>query len=684
MTPIPAGVLVLAGLGAILILLREVHYGVGMSNDGVGYVLRAQRILAGPGWLVHHSGTQAPLYPFLLAFAALPGFDLLHVAGFVNAAAFGLTILFAGLYLNGRLASRPLATWATAAVLLSIPLTAAAANAMTEPVFILFTLLALIDVERFLTRNARSSLIRAAVFSAIACLIRYNGVAIIPVAALLLLSRQGAGLRERVRQAAAYSLVAAAPICLFLLRNFLLAGSVTWRPGHARAPDVTLTANLHAFGEALASWMLPAFDPSNPPAGTQAALTAAPALLLLASVTTACLRARSIMKSGGRVGPDPRSLAPFAGYAAAQVVLLVAVAIVENMETSNADRYLAPVYVPLVIAVSLAADRLLVSAPSARRSERSQRVVLITAMFLWLHYPALENARATVVHLEQGVGHTSAQWRSCSVMRYLENNRVDDPVYTNMPERVDLFLGLRTTQFFDLNQVMSEMRHRPPTHVVHLDHRRDYRWRRAGRSPLEDLPEIETLFSAAEGSVWRFALRGRRSLDEIMKTTEPVIRSDSYDVYLDEDRLIYVRNAAAEDNDAGLRFFLHVVPAETENLHWARKWLGRRQFDWGESCTWRSGGRCAVVVGLPQYAIESLRTGQYLAGATRTYGDLTYGRALEVVWNFVTTGRFAIEDHVWEGEFTFRPVRRQPVAESAPLTIRGGAPRGAESGGAPG
>lgn len=653
MPPVPAGVVALAILGTALILLREVHYGVGMANDGVGYVLRAQRILAGPGWLVHLSGTQAPLYPFLLAFAGLPGFDLMHVAGVMNATAFGLTILFAGLHLNDRLASRPLAIWATAAVMLSIPLTTAASNSATEPVFILFTLLALIDAERFLTRQARSALVRAAVFSSAACLTRYNGGAVIPVVALLLLFGSDAALRDRFRQAAAYSLVAAAPICLFLLRNFLLAGSITWRPAHTMAPDVPLTANLRAFAEALASWALPVFDASNPPAGMQGALTAAPILLLLASMTAGCLSARSIAKSGGRIAPAPKPLAPFAGYAAAQISLLVVVAIVENMETSNADRYLSPVYVPLVIAVSLAADRLLSPAPSAQRGGRSLRAVLIASMFLWLHYPALENARAAAVHLEQGVGHTSAQWRDCSVMRYLERNRVDDPVHTNKPEWVDLSLGLRTTQLFNFDQLMSEIRRQPPTHVVRIDHRYDYRWLLARRPSFEGLPEVETLFSAAEGGVWRFALRGRNSLDEIMKTTEPVIRSDYYDVYLDGDRLIYVRNGSAEDDEAGLRFFLHVVPTETENLHWARKWLGRRQFDWGESCTWRSGGRCAVVAGLPDYSIASFSTGQYLAGANKTYGDLTYARSLEVVWNFAASGRFAIEDHLWEGEFSF-------------------------------
>ena len=58
-----------------------------------------------------------------------------------------------------------------------------------------------------------------------------------------------------------------------------------------------------------------------------------------------------------------------------------------------------------------------------------------------------------------------------------------------------------------------------------------------------------------------------------------------------------------------------------------------------------------MVVGLPKYDVASITTGQYRAGPNREYGDLTYGRSAKVVWNFITTGRFALEEHVWEGEY---------------------------------
>ena len=104
--PFPWAIVATAVLGMVLILLREINYGPGVIADGAGYLIRARRILAGPGWLVHLSGDQPPFYPFLLALVGLPGFDLQHVAGVVNATVFGLTIMFVGLYLSTRIQSR--------------------------------------------------------------------------------------------------------------------------------------------------------------------------------------------------------------------------------------------------------------------------------------------------------------------------------------------------------------------------------------------------------------------------------------------------------------------------------------------------------------------------------------------------------------------------------------------------
>lgn len=135
----------LALLGAALILAREVGYGPGMHWDSIGYISIAWNLLEGNGFAnLNRAGNyaiQPPLYPLLLTAASFGVFDPKDVAGPLNAAIFGLTIFFAGQYLRRRLQHPFLVIGACITLMLSIPLTRIAAYALSEPLFILFTIL---------------------------------------------------------------------------------------------------------------------------------------------------------------------------------------------------------------------------------------------------------------------------------------------------------------------------------------------------------------------------------------------------------------------------------------------------------------------------------------------------------------------------------------------------------------
>ena len=273
----------LAILGAALILLREINYGVGIRWDEAGYILRARAVMGSPGWIIHLSGIQPPLFPVLLAVISLPGFNPVDTAGFVNAGAFGLTIIFSGLWLRNKLDSGLVTVWGTLAVMLSIPLTTVAALALTEPLFALLTLLALIQTEKFLGSAKRSSLIWAAVFTALACLTRYMGFTIAVSIVLLLLFHSNTTLQEKARRIVLYSFIALTPLFLFWLRNTLLDPSVgglltDW------TPTTPLSENLRNAWAALIEYAIPL---SSLPTRVQDIFAGLLALALCLSVITA-------------------------------------------------------------------------------------------------------------------------------------------------------------------------------------------------------------------------------------------------------------------------------------------------------------------------------------------------------------------------------------------------------------
>ena len=99
-------------------------------------------------------------------------------------------------------------------------------------------------------------------------------------------------------------------------------------------------------------------------------------------------------------------------------------------------------------------------------------------------------------------------------------------------------------------------------------------------------------------------------VDATVLAREP-LASSLFSVYRDGDALVYVRDGCTEE-EAGTGFFLHIVPVDVDDLPEDRV---RHGFDNRDFEFWQHGGRvderCVAVVGLPDYPVASIRTGQY-------------------------------------------------------------------------
>ena len=92
----------------------------------------------------------------------------------------------------------------------------------------------------------------------------------------------------------------------------------------------------------------------------------------------------------------------------------------------------------------------------------------------------------------------------------------------------------------------------------------------------------------------------------------------NFDIYVDGDAesktLIYVKERCVPD-DTRARFFLHIIPSDEADLPAERKRDGFDNLDfrfaeYGADL----GGVCVAVRELPEYGVESVRTGQYVSG----------------------------------------------------------------------
>ena len=103
--------------------------------------------------------------------------------------------------------------------------------------------------------------------------------------------------------------------------------------------------------------------------------------------------------------------------------------------------------------------------------------------------------------------------------------------------------------------------------------------------------------------------------ETIAQAGAPIIRSD-FDVYLNDDALIYVKDACSE-NDTDAPFFLAAFPVNESALPVGSRQRGFQNLDFGfQGNGIRQGDeRCVALVQLPDYAIARISTGQYIQGA---------------------------------------------------------------------
>ena len=340
----------LSALGAGLVLAREVNYGVGLTYDAVTYISTARNLLDGQGFIQFNDWEYLhwpPLYPLLLAALSFGVLDPYAVAGPLNAVIFGLTIFAASCVLRGRVRNELLLAWGCAAVALSIPLATVSSSAISEPLFILCVTLSLLCSVRYFEAGRPSALIWAAMFAALALLARYAGVTLILTIASLLLLQRGAAVGDKARRVTLYLLISLLPVAVWLLRNYLAYGEVRGTDAPA-SRSFWEVAGQH-LGE-LSSWLFLA------PGGLDtagAALTAG-GLLALAAVGL------SLYRRDGPGGDDRRWIAAgvFGGFGLVYVAFITAA--LASVEVSpGAARYLAPAYIPLLLAAALAVDGLL-------------------------------------------------------------------------------------------------------------------------------------------------------------------------------------------------------------------------------------------------------------------------------------------------------------------------------------
>ena len=222
-------VILIALIAPALVLTRAAILGISLDGDSIAYIAAARNLSAGNGLTLYDASPLTlwpPLFPTILALPDLVfGLDPLLGARIINAAIFGLIVLSASL-LFGRFVAAPfLVVIGTAVVALSPDLLRLSSSGLSEPTFILLTLVFLLGVNTYQRTNATSSVVLISVVAGLACLTRYIGVTLILTGALVILLQRRSESRTKLLHLLLFGVIATAPLAVWAARNFLLAGA---------------------------------------------------------------------------------------------------------------------------------------------------------------------------------------------------------------------------------------------------------------------------------------------------------------------------------------------------------------------------------------------------------------------------------------------------------------------------
>ena len=100
--------------------------------------------------------------------------------------------------------------------------------------------------------------------------------------------------------------------------------------------------------------------------------------------------------------------------------------------------------------------------------------------------------------------------------------------------------------------------------------------------------------------------------------TEPVLRAN-FDLYLSENIIFYIKNPCSL-TDTQAKFFLHILPTNSNDLPGHRQQYGFDNFDFiFDRVGVRFDAKCLVPIYLPEYDIRHIKTGQFISAEGKVW-----------------------------------------------------------------
>jgi hypothetical protein len=357
-------------------------YGAGVSSDSTKYLSVAQNLLAGNG-LYDHKGfpllSWPPLYSILLAgLSWLTGLDVFAAGWYFNVFLHGLNVFLSGVIFSRVFSDKPLYAYLSSAfVLLSLSALRMHATLISDPFYLTLTLGFLIAVEGYIKQRSYYAFAWMVVFSVLAPLHRYVGLAIAVTAELVILIENRKSIRIFLRDGFILGILSVLPIAWWLLvHNVMMHGSL-W--GLASQP-VEVGENISLALTKMLHWFVPYLDFLMPVLMRPWIPLVVLALILFLLNRSRAENGRAWVQSFANPTVYPTMI-----HAAVYFIALALTVITQDHRDLFSDRYYVILLVPAAVLIFLIFDKLV--RPHLNVSLRQIQTALVMIFVFWSVYP---------------------------------------------------------------------------------------------------------------------------------------------------------------------------------------------------------------------------------------------------------------------------------------------------------
>ena len=398
-------------------------YGLGVSTDAVHYMFAGLNLAAGRGLTLFGGAPYAqwpPLYPVALAgIHALTGWDMLASAEALQ----WLTWILISICISSLcwriFPNRPWLAWTAAALSqIGTVMIFAFQSVGSDYLHLLFVLLFTWQAGNYLRRPTPATLTGMILFAALGTLTRYTGVTMLAMGALIFFWKPEGTLWQRIMRSL-WMGVAVLPTAIWYA-----AVLEDRAPGR---PPVSFLENLRTFTLSILGWWIQIPDSK----------IAQIPFVILFWIVVAGAGAWLARRWKTRRQINPYALA-LPGYGFLYAVTLFVVAMLAYFNKLS-DRFLLPLYVPVIVFLLIGVDKFL---DGKRRNPRIQQLAGVSSIALLSVPLALFAFGSITVSQARGVAagnlFNTTAWHENSVLRYWEENtpQADFIVYANSPAGV--------------------------------------------------------------------------------------------------------------------------------------------------------------------------------------------------------------------------------------------------------